>query len=342
VSRGFYFASRKPAEDDIAGKSIVSAIGVPPHARKGTRMDVHRRAGWQSRRLLNAGALVAVLFSILTLASCGEHVYWSSTEPNFGTATIGRANLNGSGVDQSFITVARGRPSGVAVDGAHVYWTSNVGICNFGECPSFIGRANLDSSGVDQSLITADSASANGVGVDGAHVYWARIDHSCERDIDPSPECIHSIGRANLDGSGAEFVFIELGAVIPNGVAVDGAHVYWGTGGTIGRANLDGSGVDQSFITGASFADGVAVDGAHVYWANRAADTIGRANLDGSGVDQSFITGASSPVGVAVDGAHVYWANRAADTIDGSGVDQSFITGASFPFGVAVSRVASR
>jgi carbamate kinase len=38
-----------------------------------------------------------------------------------------------------------------------------------------------------------------------------------------------------------------------------------GRPGSIGRANLDGTGVNQTFITGAAQPDGVAVDGAHVY-----------------------------------------------------------------------------
>jgi hypothetical protein len=71
--------------------------------------------------------------------------------------------------------------------------------------------------------------------------------------------------------------------------------------GTIGRANVDGTGANQSFITGASSPVGVAVDAGHVYWTNAGTDTIGRANLDGTGANQSFVTGASFPVGVAVD-----------------------------------------
>jgi virginiamycin B lyase len=70
--------------------------------------------------------------------------------------------------------------------------------------------------------------------------------------------------------------------------------------GTIGRANLNGTGASQSFITGASFPAGVAVNGSHLYWANNGTNTIGRANLNGTGASQSFITGANGPTGVAV------------------------------------------
>src|SRR5918994_984144 len=119
----------------------------------------------------------------------------------------------------------------------------------------------------------------------------------------PNPERT-TIGRANLDGSGAGQSFIttrssELG---PGALAVDGQHVYWtnsdfgaaafgrppNLASAIGRANLDGSGVDPRFITGAIELTGVAVGAAHIHWFN-GADAIGRANLDGSGVDQSFI-----------------------------------------------------
>ena len=79
-----------------------------------------------------------------------------------GGNTIGRANLDGSGVNQNFITGAND-PFGVAVDGGHVYW-ANLG-------SGTIGRANIDGSGVNQSFITGAS-NPYGVAVDGAHVYW--------------------------------------------------------------------------------------------------------------------------------------------------------------------------
>src|SRR5262245_57372047 len=71
-----------------------------------------------------------------------------------------------------------------------------------------------------------------------------------------------------------------------------GAFVYWGGAHTVGRANLDGSGVNPTFITGVSTFSlgGVAVDGAHIYWPDADSSfTIGRANLDGSAPNHHFI-----------------------------------------------------
>src|ERR671911_356892 len=187
------------------------------------------------RRVLRA-VLTVALVSLALPATAGAFVYWA----NNGGGTIGRANLDGSGVDQSFITGA-GEPVGVAVDGEHVYWTAGT-----------IGRANLDGSGVDQSFITGASFPV-GVTVDAQHVYWDNLDTD-------------SIGRADLDGSDINQSFIATDDG-PFGVAVDRQHVYWANflffdprTSAIGRANLDGTGADQMFITGTEGPLGVAVD----------------------------------------------------------------------------------
>lgn len=249
-----------------------------------------------------------------TAAALTPQVYWSNYN-----STIGRANVDGSGVNQSFINDP-GHPLGLAVDGEHIYWTD----FNY----NTIARANLDGSGVNRSFISG-AADPRGVAVDGQHVYWTNTDAG-------------TIGRANLDGSGVNQTFIS-GASVPYGVAVDRQHIYWTNlgSGTIGRANLDGSGANQSFIRGARAPVGLAADGQHVYWTNTSQVlTIGRANVDGSGVNQSFVITASYPDGVAVDGQHIYWTLEsgtiARANLDGGGVNQSFISGAIVPYGVAV------
>ena len=286
-----------------------------------------------------AVALVTLAVATLALAARADaFVYWTNSGSNF-TGSVGRANLDGTGVNQSFIRADNAQ--GVAVDGAHIYW-ANLDISN----GSSIGRANLDGTGVNQNFIgTGDPPTFPGasnpeeMAVDGAHVYWA--------DSFRTNFLTGVIARANLDGTGVNQNFIVVSDAVPLGVAVDGAHVYWTGANVIGRANLDGTGVNQSFITGANGPWGVAVDGAHIYWVNTPSGSIGRANLDGTGVNQSFITGdpANVPEGVAVDGAHIYWANTEGGggggtigraNLDGTGVNQSFITGATYPVGVAV------
>ena len=104
------------------------------------------------------------------------HVFWGG----FGEA-IGRANLNGSDPDPSFITGVE-RPCGVAVDGAHIYWTEQ----SFSS--PLIGSANLDGTGVTRS-IPAPYHYPCGIAVDGlaltpagslpsSHFTFGKVKHS--------------------------------------------------------------------------------------------------------------------------------------------------------------------
>jgi hypothetical protein len=224
------------------------------------------------------------------------------------TAEIGRANLDGSGVEPGFITI---KPDAVtldvAVDAAHVYWSWAVDRGQ-GAYEGWIGRANLDGTGVEPRFIPGVGYGAVAVSAD--HIYWS----------DPDA---HAIGRANLDGTGVDPRFITSAGERPFDVEVDAEHVYWahdnGTGvpilGWIGRANLDGSAVERELIGPISFGSnrGLTLDATHVYWS--AGGSVLRANLDGSGgptcptpIDSctpAFLE--TSVFDLAVDHAHVYF-----------------------------------
>jgi hypothetical protein len=57
----------------------------------------------------------------------------------------------------------------------------------------------------------------------------------------------------------------------------------------------------SNFITGLESPAHVAVDAAHIYWGSSSTGTIGRANLDGTGVEPAFITAATYAYAVAAD-----------------------------------------
>jgi virginiamycin B lyase len=267
----------------------------------------------------------AIWTSLAVLAACvaaaspaSAAVYWTSLDNN----SVGRANLDGSEGNHSFITGANSIQY-VAVDAAHVYW---------GNADGGIGRANLDGSAVDQNFIP--NVKADGVAVDGTHVYWT------------SPSA-GAVGRANLDGSGVEPNLVT-GLNFPVGIALDAGHVYWADQfeGTIGRAALDGSNPEKSFIAGLGGPAGLAADAGHLYWVSPADRTIFRAKLDGTGVEP-LIAFIQSPQGVAVDAGHVYWTSLGLGAneigranLDGTNFEQHFITGAGGPLGVAVDGVS--
>ncbi len=270
--------------------------------------------------------LLITLSSVLVLLlvpSAHAFIYWASSQD----AKIGRANNDGSGVDNHFIATGS-LPFAVAVNSAHLYWANQNG--------NSIGRANLDGSGVNNHFISVPEPS--GVAVTGSYIFWSSISDS-------------AVGRANLNGSSRQRNLIPT--TTPCGVAVDSGHVYWaedsGTPSLIGRASFGGDNVTQNWVTipGIAFPCGVAINTANIFWADSGffggGTNIGRANTStGMGADASTIGDASTPCGVAVKSSHLYWANAGTNTIgrartDSTGVKESFIhTGGDQICGVAV------
>jgi hypothetical protein len=317
------------------------------------------------RRLILGAAFLAMIVGAATLGfAAGGHatsapaaapyLYWAN-----GKTTIGRARLDGTGVEQSFVSGTGRRPCEVALDREHIYWGEALG----GKVGSpdkggAIGRANRDGSGVNAEFIPTPAHHGCGVAIAGSHIYWTSW--ACKivpgRGCWWAPSSPAAIGRANVDGSGVDDRFITDLAIPrsaafqtadPCGIAVAGKYIYWiyaaesGKPVTIGRANLDGTGVNKRFITGVTVGCAIVVVGGHIYWTNAGfTDTpaIGRANLDGTGVNQHFIRTAGIPCGVAVYQSHVYWGQSTGGSahssttigranLDGSAVNNQFITG---------------
>jgi hypothetical protein len=300
------------------------------------------------------GSRVALIAALAAIA-CGV---WVSPA---GAGTIGRAKVDGSGVERSFIRTPKFDPAAglrhlpwwMAVDRTHLYWWDG-----YAPPPITIERAELDGSRL-RTLIPGDLF-PNAFAVGAGHIYWVWGGSA------------GGIARARLDGSGVEPRFIPASAQVrPYDLAVGGDHIYWTStaetshvpdgpppaSAAIGRAKLDGTDVEPAFVTEIggfpSFAN-LAVDDRYLYWATgtssplelgpypispwaRGVRQIGRARLDGSGVERNFISGLRvTGYGIAVDRRHVYWTDLGAGRIgrarkDGSHVEKAFIR---VPYGV--------
>jgi len=254
-----------------------------------------------------------------------QYVYWS----NNVVGTVGRATLNGTGVNQTFIaSITNGLVggAGMTVNKSYIYWTG----ANGGSATT-IARAKLDGTGVNKKFISG-AHNPCGITVDANYVYWGGDAGS-------------SIGRAKLDGTGVKQNFIATGDGVC-GVVVTKTHIYWANyrANWIGRANIDGSSVNPNFIS-TDGADALAIVGSYIYWDNMSG-TMGRAKIDGTDVKQTFIKGIKGETGfIAADKAHIYWTDWSHNSgttigranIDGSGVNQKFISGTSGGFGIAIT-----
>jgi virginiamycin B lyase len=268
------------------------------------------------------------LVFVLTLvfaASAHAYVYWA----DYQGGTIGRANLDGTGVNDGFIQTG-GHPNAVAVDSSHIYWSN--------ETAGTIGRANLDGSGVNPTFISGIKKPF-GVAVNSSAIFWASLESK-------------AIGRANLDGSAPNFGLVTNAGTAICSIAIDNGHIYWGNSGLtsyIGRSSLTGNSSDPTWVNLETYVPcGVAVNSANVFFANTGflgghAHEIGRININGIGQpDESIIGEAEGPCGLAVFGSQLYWANQGTDTIgvantDATGVNESLVvTGGNEICGVAV------
>jgi hypothetical protein len=244
------------------------------------------------------------------VAVSDNHIYWVS-----GTA-IGRANLNGLGVDPAFIT-GLSSPAGLTANDQYLYWGG-----------ASIGRASLDGTAIEPNFMTP-SGGASDVAASGQYLYWTS-------DV--------GIGRAGLDGTGADPKYIDYGVNAgpppappqgvhaPTALAVNSTQAFWvystydsgNATSDIGRANLDGSGVER-VLTGGGFRGAyygpLGADDNRVFFRVRSGlddDEIGSFNANPASAccPPSWPTlddpnGSDPSGGVAVADGHVYWAHIA-------------------------------
>ena len=281
---------------------------------------------WRRRQrghAVRAAAVVCLASGSLAMpaaanASSAPRIYWTASAAN----AIGAANLDGTGVNTTFITGASS-PGAIAVDGQHIYWI------NRGN--HTIGRANLDGTGVNESFITpAHVGLVGGIAVNSKFIYWGEGTNE-------------TVGRANVDGTGVPNDSFITGGNQTEGVAVDGNRIYWNNAGngSLGEATLDGTVIGQAL--GFPGAYHLALDGQHLYFANvNPGGALWRSSLDGTGGDLSFIADGNNPQGLVVDSQHLYWGDSTGTEIrfsnlDGTGVSASFINTGTTPNDVAVS-----
>ncbi len=226
------------------------------------------------------------------------YVYWTVGGPAFGSSgtTIGRADLDGSGVTHALITRA-GTPEAIAVDASHIYWANAL--------TRSIGRANLDGSAADPTWIQLNNPPAGDpadLALDATHIYWT--------------DGSQNIGRANLDGSGITEHFINTAPWDgPQGIAIAGATIYFGAGPAIVSVPVTGGSPTPVGTLAANThrrRDGcrqrVSVLDLGGPLSTPPANAIGRWQLSAAfPPDPTYIPNLYLPGGVATDGTYLYW-----------------------------------
>jgi 6-phosphogluconolactonase (cycloisomerase 2 family) len=144
------------------------------------------------------------------VAISGSHIYWTQQG-----ATIGRANLDGTGVNSAFLSTGFSQLVGLAADGSNL-WIGDQG-------SSQILRVGLDASGNTTGTLAAIVSGTNrpfGMSTDGTYIYW-------------SNQGSGAVGRSLLDGSGATQSFVSGGNVLWTAAVVPASTTASVAGSTI-------------------------------------------------------------------------------------------------------------
>ena len=197
--------------------------------------------------LLLAAVALACLLGLALAESAEAFLYWT----NSGSGSIGRANNDGSGASQSFITGCT-EPLGMAIDAGHIYWSNNA--------TGAIGRANLDGTGVDQAFVTGVQGRVQGISVTEDYIFW--VTDSAQ------------VGRANIDGTGVNDRLFTATGESSWDIYARGSYVYWsfldskGLHG-IHRGNLQGTSQTKN-ITPYMYKNimGIWVGPSYIFWGN--------------------------------------------------------------------------
>src|SRR5690349_18700762 len=122
------------------------------------------------RRHLAVVVALTFAFLMLCASSARASVYWADAYGN----TVGRANVDGSGVVRSFLTLpGGGLVRGLALDGGDLLWSHN----NWPD--GAIGRIGRDGADPDPQLMST-TGTPTGLFVDDAYIYWANEGHGYE------------------------------------------------------------------------------------------------------------------------------------------------------------------
>ena len=253
--------------------------GQPRRQRRGTELHHRRRrslrGGRRQRARLLGGATALDRARQPRRHGCGSELHPAAEEQSPGLRggrrrrarllgrggrvreprqSIARANLDGSGVEGNFIDGFGG--CGLAVDGAHVYWSNPRGVGAGGQAhrarePRRHGRGpelHPRRAPTSFSTIRAEWRSTGSTSTGPGSTLFSR-------------GRVHRARQPRRHRRRPELHPLPTGLRPSCGVAVDGAHIYWGVGAQVWRAPTStAANVDHNFIPLDSSTCGVAVD----------------------------------------------------------------------------------
>ena len=186
---------------------------------------------------------------VLGVAVSNGHVYWAASDGDlvYKVWTVPVAGAGGA----SLVAEASGAALALAVDSHNVYWTTKTGL--FSASLSTIGK--FDGGSPVTSLGTSGGNGVAALAIDSSEAYWGTFA--------PGTGTVQKV--ALTGGSTTQLASGQYG---PNGLAVDGASIYWTTQeGLVLKLPVAG-GTPSTLASVSNGGTGIVVDSTSVYWAS--------------------------------------------------------------------------
>ncbi len=191
------------------------------------------------------------------LAMGGGKVVWTN---RYGTDHVYKADANGTNV--AIVATGNFEPGWVAADATHIYWAS-YGNATIYKTPIGAGPCTMGNGGTCQVLTTANSVYA--LAIDANNVYFT--------------ELVATGAVRKISKNGGAVTTLATGQPVPQTIATDGVHVYWGNfgnaaGGTsIRRAKVDApascAAAGCEHVATLNFPNSIALDDKAIYFVDQ-------------------------------------------------------------------------
>lgn len=219
------------------------------------------------------------------------------------------------------------RPTYVAVDATHVYWTD---LRNTSSDPGKIGRVPI--LGGAEEILATGLGGPNSCTLFGAHVYFAQRD--AVNRVPRAGGTIETLATETLPfyvaanstrvcwirpgdltfsivcrpHSGGTAAVLATESGFPRFLAIDESDAYWvPTEGTVRKVSLAG-GTPTTLATSlgeCTMAADIELDATHVYWS--CGTTVRKVPKAGGPATTLFAESGAAEMGIAIDDAYVYW-----------------------------------
>lgn len=270
------------------------------------------------------------------IAADSSGIYWTTWQGTANGGRIARANVDGSGRNDTFVTGLSSPAEDVATDATHVFWLWE----DDDATRPVIGRTSKSGTNTSEAFVLGATGTESwrgptGLATHGGFVYWTDGANG-------------SIGRAQADGTGVQTGFITGLAAAGNSdrllgdLVVTDSFIFWqeersndneGYYGRIGRATLAGASANSNFVKLRSGPTGLAASGTGLVWSRYQHSGLARSAIDGGSINEDFVAGnsAGTPDALAADGQYLYWLDGLGARLiarakrDGTNVTRSFV-----------------